>query len=63
LGQAALRQNITPTDYRYTAQRFDDKLGLYDYQARYYDAGIGRFISADVIVPGFACPRALYVRA
>jgi hypothetical protein len=27
-------------------------LGLYDYNARYYDASIGRFISADVIVPG-----------
>jgi hypothetical protein len=26
-------------------------LGLYDYHARYYDASIGRFISADVIVP------------
>jgi hypothetical protein len=26
-------------------------LGLYDYNARYYDANIGRFISADVIVP------------
>jgi RHS repeat-associated protein len=36
---------------RYTAQRFDDKLGLYDYRARYYDPHIGRFISADVIVP------------
>jgi hypothetical protein len=28
-----------------------DRLGLYDYNARYYDANIGRFISADVIVP------------
>jgi hypothetical protein len=27
-------------------------LGLYDYNARYDDASIGRFISADVIVPG-----------
>jgi RHS repeat-associated protein len=56
-------KTCTPTGYRYTAQRFDDTLGLYDYQAHYYDSHIGRFISADVIVPGFACPRALYVRA
>ena len=55
-------ENVTPTDCRYTAQRSDDKLGLYDYQARYYDPHIGRFISADVIVPGFVCPQALCVR-
>jgi hypothetical protein len=41
-----------PTRYRFTAQRFDDRLGLYDYNARYYDAAIGRFISADTYVPG-----------
>jgi RHS repeat-associated protein len=50
-GKQRYAQNITPTGYRYTAQRFDDKLGLYDYQARYYDPHIGRFISADVVVP------------
>jgi RHS repeat-associated protein len=50
-GKQRYALNVTPTGYRYTAQRFDDKLGLYDYQARYYDPHIGRFISADVVVP------------
>jgi RHS repeat-associated protein len=50
-GKQRWASQTTPTRYRFTAQRFDDKLGLYDYNARYYDANIGRFISADVIVP------------
>jgi RHS repeat-associated protein len=51
-GKQRWASSTTPTRYRFTAQRFDDRLGLYDYNARYYDANIGRFISADVIVPG-----------
>ncbi|MCB8960924.1 MAG: hypothetical protein H6651_11460 [Ardenticatenales bacterium] len=43
---------VTPTGYQYTSQRWDDKLGLYDYNARYYDPGTGRFLSADTLVPG-----------
>jgi RHS repeat-associated protein len=56
-GKQRYVENITPTGYRYTAQRFDDKLGLYDYQARYYDAHIGRFISADIFVQDPANPQ------
>jgi len=37
-----------PTDKKSTGQRLDDT-GLYYHGARYYDAGIGRFISADII--------------
>jgi RHS repeat-associated protein len=33
---------------KFTGQRLDDS-GLYYYSARYYDAEIGRFISADTI--------------
>jgi RHS repeat-associated protein len=51
-GKQRWASQTTPTRYRFTAQRFDDKLGLYDYNARYYDANIGRFISADTYVPG-----------
>jgi RHS repeat-associated protein len=51
-GKQRWASQTTPTRYRFTAQRFDDRLGLYDYNARYYDANIGRFISADTYVPG-----------
>ena len=56
-GKQRYAQNVTPTGYRYTAQRFDDKLGLYDYNARYYDPAIGRFLSADTIVPDPTNPQ------
>jgi large repetitive protein len=58
-GKQRWASQTTPTRYRFTAQRFDDRLGLYDYNARYYDANIGRFISADVIVPETSYPQAL----
>ncbi|WP_423224225.1 RHS repeat-associated core domain-containing protein [Candidatus Amarolinea aalborgensis] len=41
----------TPTTYRFTGQREDASIGLYFYNARYYDPALGRFISADTIVP------------
>ena len=37
--------------YKYTGQEFDSSTDLYFYQARYYDPHLGRFISADTIVP------------
>ncbi len=48
-----------PTDRRYTGQRWDSALGLYDYRARYYDPAPGRFISADPVVPEVGNPQAL----
>jgi RHS repeat-associated protein len=39
-----------PTDRRYTGQRWDAGLGLYDYRARYYDPALGRFIQPDPLV-------------
>ncbi len=47
-----------PTDKKFTGQRLDST-GLYYYGARYYDANIGRFISADSIVPDFTNPQCL----
>jgi RHS repeat-associated protein len=44
-------------DKLFTGQRLDST-GLYYYGARYYDATIGRFISADTIVPDPANPQA-----
>ena len=44
--------NLTSTEFGYTGQRKDDGTGLLFYNARYYDAAIARFVSADSIVPG-----------
>lgn len=46
-----------PVDEQFTGQRLDST-GLYFYNARYYDPSIGRFISADTLVPSFANPQA-----
>ncbi|MDY7078902.1 MAG: RHS repeat-associated core domain-containing protein [Chloroflexota bacterium] len=48
-----------PTDYTFTGQRNEAGIGLMDYNARFYDAAIGRFISADTIVPNAANPQDL----
>ena len=39
------------SDYKFTDQELDTSTGLYNYDARLYDPLIGRFISADSIVP------------
>ncbi len=57
-----------PTDYRFTGQRSEEaELGsLYDYRARFYSPALGRFLSADTIVPQPGNPQSLnrypYVR-
>lgn len=40
----------TLTSYQFTSQRNDAAIGLYFYNARYYDPALGRFIQADTIV-------------
>ncbi len=35
--------------YLFTGQRFDPETGLYSYKERYYDCGVGRFVSRDPI--------------
>ena len=47
------------TDQLFTGQREMAGLGIYDYGARFYSPKLGRFLSADTIVPGVANPQAL----
>jgi len=50
----------TPTQRRFTGQVLDNVAGeLYFYNARWYDPVIGRFISADTIVPQPGNPQVL----
>ena len=49
-----------PSDHTFTGQRsFVDAVGLMDYGARFYDPALGRFVSADSIVPEPGNPQAL----
>ena len=56
----------TPTDYLCTGQRLEAEIGLYFYNARFYDAKLGRFAQADTIIPGagnvLALDRYAYVQ-
>jgi RHS repeat-associated protein len=47
------------SDYRFTDQELDAENGLYNYNARMYDPIIGRFLSADSIVPEPFNPQSL----
>ncbi|WP_448593697.1 RHS repeat-associated core domain-containing protein [Thermoflexus hugenholtzii] len=46
-------------DWRFTGQRWEASLGLYDYKARFYDPLLGRFLQPDPIVPEPGNPQAL----
>ncbi len=65
-GESRYAWGDTPTSFRFTGQREDDTIGLYFYNARYYDPLLGRFIQADTIVPNPGNPQDLnrysYVR-
>src|SRR5574340_702725 len=50
-GETRLANGATNTDYRYTGQREEAELGLYFYNARWYDPALGRFIQPDSMVP------------
>ena len=48
--------------YTFTAREWDKEIGLYYYRARYYDAGLGRFISFDPILhPANGSPKCRHI--
>jgi RHS repeat-associated protein len=56
-GTVRWSEGTLPTDFGFTGQRHDGT-GLVFMHARYYHPSLGRFISADTIVPGAANPQA-----
>jgi RHS repeat-associated protein len=50
-GEMALKTGSDPAYHKFNSHHLDDESGLYYYNARYYDPGIGRFITPDTIVP------------
>ncbi|MBI5745736.1 MAG: RHS repeat-associated core domain-containing protein [Nitrospirae bacterium] len=58
-GQTRVSTGSIDVHHKYTSQELDDSTGLYFYNARYYDPALGRFISADSIIPNPRDPQAL----
>jgi len=58
-GETRLTTGTIYTDKLFTGQREITGLGIYHYQARFYSPKLGRFLSADTIVPGYANPQSL----
>jgi RHS repeat-associated protein len=59
-GETRFSTGTTPTDRRFTGQREQSGLGsLYFFQARFYSPRVGRFLSADTLVPSPGNPQSL----
>ncbi|MEJ5249912.1 MAG: RHS repeat-associated core domain-containing protein, partial [Caldilinea sp.] len=56
-GVTRFASGTTPTSVRFTGQREEAALGLYFYNARWYDPALGRFIQPDILVPDPADAR------
>ena len=50
-GEERWSSGTLPTDYRFTGQRNDSYIKLVHMGARFYDSALGRWISADTLVP------------
>jgi RHS repeat-associated protein len=57
-GEGRYASGTLPTTYKFTGQREEQSLGLYFYNARYYDPALGRFAQADTVVPNPGDPVA-----
>jgi RHS repeat-associated protein len=56
-GEERWRSGTLPTDYPFAGQRSVSSIKLYHMGARFYDSALGRWISADTIVPDAANPQ------
>ncbi|NLE44022.1 MAG: hypothetical protein GX620_04825, partial [Chloroflexi bacterium] len=56
-GEVRWSTGALPTDYGFTGQRHDESIRLVQMGARWYDARIGRWISADTIAPQPQAPQ------
>jgi RHS repeat-associated protein len=56
-GETRLTTGSIFTDKLFTGQREMSGLGIYHFNARFYSPKIGRFLSADTIVPSMANPQ------
>ncbi len=55
-GETRVPSGNMQTDRLFTGQRQMATLGIYDYNARFYSPFLGRFLSADTIVPTIGNP-------
>ncbi len=64
-GETRYSYGSTPTTFKFTGQREQVEIGLYYYQASWFDSSLGRFVSADSMIPEpgnpLAWDRYLYV--
>lgn len=58
-GKSRYNPGNQKADYRFTGQRWQNDVGLYYYNARWYDHLIGRFAQPDPLVPEPGNPQAL----
>ncbi len=57
-GETRYTWGTTPTGFRYTGQRQEESLGLYQMGARWVDPALARWLSADTLVPEGGNPQA-----
>jgi len=62
-GQIINQAGASTNPYTYTGREFDPESGLYYYRSRYYDPGVGRFLSEDPLKLGSIISDLLMVRA
>ena len=58
-GTMRSESGTSPTERKFTGQRFDAADGLYFYQSRYFDPVVGRFLQPDSVVPAPDNPQSL----